>query len=189
MKKRASSQHQAKKDVVLQQQKHVIRPITLILGITILAGATAMAFLITAHDPGGSPNRIADAPRTVSAPAGADKISYPVSLFADGQARHFDYKANGLTIRYFILKSADGVIRAAFDACDVCWPSGKGYVQDGDAMVCRNCGRRFASVLVNEIQGGCNPAPLSRTIRNGRVVIEAYDIAKGQTYFNFKEKV
>jgi uncharacterized membrane protein len=189
MKKGAPSKHQAKKNVVLQSKKQAIRPITLALGIAFLAGAVVTAFLITTHDPAGSQTRTAADPRSASSPAGAGEFSYPVSLFADGKARHFDHKAGGLTIRYFILKSADGVIRAAFDACDVCWPSGKGYFQEGDDMVCRNCGRRFASVLVNEVQGGCNPAPLNRTIRDDRVVINARDIEKGRTYFNFKEKV
>ena len=80
------------------------------------------------------------------------------------------------------------MIRAAFDACDVCWPEGKGYVQDGTAMVCRNCGRRFESVMVNEVQGGCNPAPLERTIQGDQVVILEEDLKKGQTYFNFSKE-
>jgi uncharacterized membrane protein len=83
------------------------------------------------------------------------------------------------TISYFILKSTDGVIRAAFDACDVCWPEGKGYVQDGDrSMICRNCGRRFESVKVNEVQGGCNPAPLKRAIEGDQVVIRVDDLKR-----------
>jgi uncharacterized membrane protein len=115
-------------------------------------------------------------------------VSYPVSMFADGAARHFDFKADGMTIRYFILKSSDGVIRAAFDACDVCWPAGKGYYQDGDDMVCRNCGRRFASVLVNEVKGGCNPAPLTRTVNGDRLVLKVDDILQGKSYFDFQGK-
>jgi len=77
------------------------------------------------------------------------------------------------------------VIRAAFDACDVCWREGKGYYQQGDFMVCRNCGRQFASVKVNEVKGGCNPAPLERAIVGDKLVIKAADIVKGSQYFNF----
>ena len=116
-------------------------------------------------------------------------VTYPVAMFADGQARHFDFKGGKHTIRYFIIKSSDGVIRAAFDACDVCWPSGKGYYQEGDKMVCRNCGRKFASVLVNEVKGGCNPAPLNREVQGDKLVIKIEDIAKGQQYFDFSGKV
>jgi uncharacterized membrane protein len=114
-------------------------------------------------------------------------VTHPVSLFADGKAKHFEFKAhNGITIKYFVLKSSDGVIRAAFDACDVCWPSGKGYVQEQDNMVCRNCGKRFASVKINEVKGGCNPAPLNRKIDGANLVIPVADILAGQSYFDFR---
>ncbi|UCD31873.1 MAG: DUF2318 domain-containing protein [Desulfobacterales bacterium] len=116
-------------------------------------------------------------------------VVYPASLFDDGKARHFIYKYQDVTIRYFILKSSDGIIRAAFDACDVCWRAGKGYYQQGDYMVCRNCGRRFASVLVNEVKGGCNPAPLNRGMSKEKLVIQVKDIIAGQQYFDFSRKI
>ena len=116
-------------------------------------------------------------------------VEYPIDLFADGKARHYEHNDGALTIKYFIIKSSDGVIRAAFDACDVCWPAGKGYVQSEDVMICRNCGRRFASVLVNEVKGGCNPAPLNRTVENGKLIIKVKDILQGKQYFNFSGKV
>ena len=115
----------------------------------------------------------------------SSQVILPAALFADGKARHFEHVDGNFTIRYFVLKSSDGVIRAAFDACDVCWPAGKGYYQEGDYMVCRNCGRRFASVLVNEVKGGCNPAPLNRTFKDGKVIIQVKDILQGKQYFNF----
>lgn len=116
----------------------------------------------------------------------ATEFTYPVSRFDDGRAQHFDYLTeDGITIRYFILKSADGVIRAAFDACDVCWPENKGYEQQGDYMVCRNCGRKFASVKVNEVKGGCNPAPLVRQNSGDKVVIQVADLLMGKQYFSF----
>ena len=120
--------------------------------------------------------------------ANASVITYPVSLFGDNKARHFEYKYNDIKIRYFILKSSDGIIRAAFDACDVCWPAGKGYYQEGDYMVCRNCGRRFASVLVNEVKGGCNPAPLNRGVTGDKLLINVNDIVEGKQYFDFSGK-
>jgi len=115
----------------------------------------------------------------------ASQVTFPASLFDDGRARHFEHVDGRFTIRYFILKSSDGIIRAAFDACDVCWRAGKGHYQEGDYMVCRNCGRRFASVLVNEVKGGCNPAPLNRTYKDGKVIIQVKDILEGKQFFNF----
>ena len=78
------------------------------------------------------------------------------------------------------------MIRAAFDACDVCWRENKGYVQKGDVMVCKNCGRRFPSVRINEVRGGCNPAPLKREVENGTVIIRVADILEGKRYFDFR---
>lgn len=115
-------------------------------------------------------------------------VTHPVSLFDEGKAKHFEFQTdNGLTIKYFVLKSSDGVVRAAFDACDVCWPSGKGYYQEGDAMVCRNCGKRFSSVKINEVKGGCNPAPLNRTINGDNLLIQVADILGGKSYFDFSK--
>ena len=122
-----------------------------------------------------------------SSSAWASDVTYPASQFSDGKAKFFAYKTpEGVTIKYFIIKSPDGVIRAAFDACDVCWPEGKGYAQKGDFMVCRNCGKQFHTNRINEVSGGCNPAPLTRKLENGQVVIKPEDIVKGKRYFDLK---
>ena len=122
-----------------------------------------------------------------SSSAWASDLTYPASQFSDGKAKYFTYKTpEGITIKYFIIKSPDGVVRAAFDACDVCWPEGKGYAQKGDFMVCRNCGKQFHTNRINEVYGGCNPAPLTRKLENGQVVIKPDDIVKGKRYFDFK---
>lgn len=179
MAKQSDNKNKSKKEVVLKGNNRRMNPMTIVIGFAVLLVAFGVAFFIT--DTGQISTQSAS-----TAEAGASEVQYPVSLFADGQARHFSHKANGMTIRYFILKSADGVIRAAFDACDVCWPAGKGYYQDDDDMVCRNCGRRFASARVNEVKGGCNPAPLNRRVANDQLVIKVDDILTGQSYFNLK---
>jgi len=172
----------AKKAAVLGTEKKNNMPLLVaVIGAVLLAGAAA--FYVSQG--GDSATATASAP---VAPTTSTLVSFPVSLFEDGKARHFEHVDGKFNIRYFILKSSDGIIRAAFDACDVCWPAGKGYYQEGDHMVCRNCGRRFASVLVNEVQGGCNPAPLIRSVDNGKLIIHVKDIQKGRQYFNFDGK-
>ena len=152
------------------------------LSLVVLCAVGAV-FFMTLTDKGKSNYTVQIAPET-----SASHVAYPVVDFEDGVARYYEYKDGNMTIRYFILKSSDGVIRAAFDACDVCWPAGKGYVQDGDVMVCKNCGRRFTSVKINEVTGGCNPAPLERNIENGKLIITVDDILEGKKYFNFPGK-
>jgi uncharacterized membrane protein len=116
--------------------------------------------------------------------AQASELTYPVEEFADSTCRFFEHStADGVAVRFFVLKSSDGVIRSAFDACDSCWRAHKGYRQEGDEMVCQNCRMRFASVKVMEVKGGCNPSPLPNRVENGRVVIRVADIEAGAMYF------
>ena len=181
-KKKNQDKIEAKKAAVLGTEKKNRLPlIVAIAGVILIAGAAV--FYVSQS---GS-NTAATASTPLSSTSTA--VTFPASLFEDGKARHFEHVDGKFTIRYFVLKSSDGVIRAAFDACDVCWPANKGYYQEGDYMVCRNCGRKFASVLVNEVKGGCNPAPLNRTLENGKLVIQIKDILNGKQYFNFEKKV
>ena len=171
----------AKKAAVLGTEKRSRLPIIVAIAGVILIAVAAILYMNLGSN---SRTAIASAPSSSSSTV----VSFPASLFDDGKARHFEHVDGKFTIRYFILKSSDGIIRAAFDACDVCWPAGKGYFQEGDYMVCRNCGRRFQSVLVNEVKGGCNPAPLNRNMENGKVIVQMKDILDGKQYFNFPKK-
>lgn len=110
-------------------------------------------------------------------------VKFKAADFADKKARYFHYIFPEGKVNFFVLQSSDGNIRAAFDACDVCYRSKRGYRQQNDFMICNNCGRKFQSVRINEEKGGCNPAPLNRTIVNGYVEIKVSDIRKGLGYF------
>ena len=170
----------AKKAAVLGTDKKSPYPLFAVFaGILLLA--TVGFFFVQNKNKGQVTSSVQANPSNIT----TTRMTYPASLFEDGNARHYEYRAGNITVKYFILKSSDGVIRAAFDACDVCWRAGKGYFQAGDNMICRNCGRKFASVLVNEVKGGCNPAPLNRSVENGNVIIRTDDILDGKPFFNF----
>jgi len=119
--------------------------------------------------------------RSVKAAGGEVRI--PLTDVDDGQAHYYAYDDGKTDIKFFVLKSRDGVLRAAFDACDVCFPAKKGYTQDGDYMICNNCGRRFHSSQINVVEGGCNPAPLTREVRGDELVIKVEDILPGARFF------
>ena len=115
--------------------------------------------------------------------AGTD-IVIPISDAANGQARFFDYTATDTRpVRFFVIKSSDGVYRAAIDACDVCFAGKKGYHQEGDNMICNKCGREFPSALVNEVSGGCNPIGLPRAVEGDKLVIKASELENRKSYF------
>ena len=89
------------------------------------------------------------------------------------------------------LKASDGSIRTAFNTCQVCYSSGRGYYKvEGDALVCQNCGNSFGFDDVDVARGGCNPVPISaenRTQTDTTVVISAqYLQAQSKLFANWK---
>lgn len=73
----------------------------------------------------------------------------------------YPYKVGNVKMEVLALKAPDGTIRTAFNTCQVCYDSGKGYyIQEGDELVCQNCLNRFKSSDVEVVHGGCNPVPI-----------------------------
>jgi uncharacterized membrane protein len=79
-------------------------------------------------------------------------------------ARFYPYKASGgILIEVLALRAPDGSYRTAFNTCQICYDSGRGYyTQQGDVLVCNNCGNRFKASQVELIKGGCNPVPITK---------------------------
>ncbi|MDF1578852.1 MAG: DUF2318 domain-containing protein [Desulfurivibrionaceae bacterium] len=149
----------------------------LFLSISFLA-AFAFACTSAESDAGGS---------TLLKPADG-RLRIPIAGVNDGKAHHYQVKADdGTMVNFFVLKSRDGVIRAAIDACDVCYKAGKGYYQEGDFMVCENCGQRFVSNRINVVKGGCNPAPLDRTVQGDDLLIAMADVNANKWYMKYRQ--
>jgi uncharacterized membrane protein len=120
----------------------------------------------------------------ISTETGTQDAVIPVADLIGRKAKFYSYNvAGGQKISFFVVRGSDGVIRAAFDACDVCYQSRLGYHQEGDDMVCNKCGRHFPTSKINETTGGCNPAALNRQVAGDQVLIKASDLALGAQYF------
>ena len=153
------------------------RPVISSTAVLIAAGLVFLAAVVYAT------RGRADSPAAEIAARGGD-LSIPLSDVSDGQAHFFRYvTAAGKEVRFFVMRSSDGVTRAAFDSCDVCFRERRGYRQAGDSMICNNCGQAFRSTDINEVRGGCNPAPLDRAIEGDRVVLRAAALEQGAFYF------
>ncbi|MDD4700717.1 MAG: DUF2318 domain-containing protein [Desulfovibrio sp.] len=109
-------------------------------------------------------------------------VSLPVSGVSD-KASFYKVKVDGTNVIFFALLDSAGRVRVALDACDSCWQSGKGYKQNGDSMVCQNCGMAFHSDRISMRKGGCNPHPVSYSIAGDSVVIPAAEIQAGVKFF------
>ena len=126
--------------------------------------------------------QVAGGPEIVTA-AQDGQIRLSASDFSDGKARFYRFQGKSGPVDFFVVQSKDGVIRSAFDTCDVCYKALKGYRQEGDEMVCNNCDQKFRTDKINVVKGGCNPAPLKRQQTGETLVIAASDIETGAWYF------
>ena len=77
------------------------------------------------------------------------------------KATFYPVKVDGTKMEILAVKAPDGTIRTAFNTCQVCYDSGRGYYkQVGDKLVCQNCGNQFLMNRVEVESGGCNPWPI-----------------------------
>src|ERR1035437_10926685 len=99
-----------------------------------------------------------------------DVVTIPVAKLADGKPHFYKFEDGGKEIAFFAAKAADGSVKTAFDACDSCYKSKKGYEQQGDKLNCNNCNQKFAiNRLGPNANGGCNPGYLPHQL-NGPTI-------------------
>ena len=104
------------------------------------------------------------------------------------KVKFYPYESNGIKMEVLALKANDGTIRTALNTCQVCYSSGKGYyVQEGNELVCQNCGNRFSADMVGKAKGGCNPVPISDTSKvddGTKITIDKNYLDKNKAYFS-----
>lgn len=120
-----------------------------------------------------------------AAPAtqGGSDVTIPVADVGDGAVHFFASDVGGTEVRYFVVKAADGSLKTAFDACEVCYRAKKGYTQEGDAVRCNNCGRVFPTDSIGVERGGCNPSPIKATTAGATLTIPVDQIEAGVRFF------
>lgn len=112
---------------------------------------------------------------------GAVKI--PLTGLKDGKARFFSLGTGEPAVRFFAFRRSDGSIAVALDACNACYRAKLGYRQDGDQMICNNCGMAFQPEDIGVSTGGCNPVPVAHTVTADAVVVETGVLEQGRKYF------
>lgn len=98
----------------------------------------------------------------------------PISELSD-TANFYPVEIDGTALEVIAVKATDGSIRTAFNTCQVCYDSGRGYYeQNGNMLVCQNCGNRFSAEQVEVMSGGCNPVPIfseNKTVTDESITI------------------
>jgi uncharacterized membrane protein len=102
-------------------------------------------------------------------------------------ALFFPVDIDGVRMEVLAVKAPDGSIRTAFNTCQVCYASGRGYfVQTGALLVCQNCGNRYRMSQVERRAGGCNPVPIfpaNKTVTADTITISREYLGQAKAIF------
>lgn len=113
------------------------------------------------------------------------EIRIPVSEITKN-AKFYEYDYGGTKIRFFAVRADDGSVKTAFDACDICYKNKRGYKQEGNYMVCNNCGKKFSINSLgteNKNPGGCWPGYLSSYVNGDNLIIKKSELENGKWRF------
>lgn len=109
-----------------------------------------------------------------------------------GTVKFIPTKVGRTSMEIIAVKASDDTIRTAFNTCQVCNGSAKAYYkQDGEMIVCQNCGNRFSTDLVGFERGGCNPIPIlkeDKTDNGDTITISQEFLAKNKGLFTYNWK-
>jgi high-affinity iron transporter len=106
------------------------------------------------------------------------QVIIPLSDLTDSSLHFYTADVNNTVIRFLVIHQTNGDFAVALDACQICGTSG--YRQEGQNVVCRNCG---ASIYVPSIgdKGGCNPIPVKSRVEGGAVTVDLSALASAMS--------
>lgn len=149
-------------------------PIFFVFALTLVIISTVLA-ACSSDDSGGSADVVKDSDLVIQ------------SSEVTEVARFYAVEIEGTKLEVIAVKAPDNTIRTAFNTCQVCFDSGRGYyVQEGDVLVCQNCGNRFRMSDVEVTRGGCNPVPITadeKTVTDTTITISKEFLAQAKEIF------
>lgn len=147
-------------------------------GRQIAAGVAVAAVLLLVADTFVFRRPLTLSPATpVTLAAGVVRI--PVASLAERSLHRFSACVAGRTVR-FLLRREQGRTIGAMDACRLC--GDRGYVQDGELLLCVNCEAEINPATFGQ-PGGCNPIPIAVREEGGEVIIAEAELARHATLF------
>ena len=106
-------------------------------------------------------------PPAVAVTAQNGVISIPTGSVEDGRLHFFTVESEGTQIRFLVIRKPGGGYATALDACAICGPAG--YRQDGQNVICRNCGAPIYIPTIGQ-SGGCNPIGFASRVEGNQIV-------------------
>ncbi len=165
----AASQAKLAKETLNDAEKRLLESQSRRQRRWMIAAATASLTVILVLTADFIYARASSAPPTArSINAAGDIVRVPVGEVLDGSLHLFTVNAGGQTLRFMIIKKANGW-GVALDACRIC--GAEGYRQDGQNVICRHCASAIYIPSIGD-QGGCNPIGVASHVDGGDLVID-----------------
>jgi high-affinity iron transporter len=98
-----------------------------------------------------------------------DQVRIPLSELNDSSLHFYTVDTGVTTLRFLVIHQTNGDYAVALDACQICGWSG--YRQEGQNVICRNCGATIYIPSIGE-KGGCNPIPVKSAVQDGEVIVD-----------------
>jgi hypothetical protein len=187
---KADSGREQKKERVMGRERTWIKPTAIAAAIVFVAVSGWFLKDVAAAKHAGMTQSFApqreQAARHINAMVVNDEggvVRIPLASVEGSSAHFFTLASGGKKITFFAMRAPDGRIRTAFDACLSCNHAKLGYRQEGDLVVCNNCGMGFKSTDIGRETGGCNPIPVNTSLDGKMLVLKTKDLEAGAQYF------
>jgi uncharacterized membrane protein len=139
--------------------------------------------LLLAGCSGGGESGEKREPQTV---AQGESLRIPLGGLGE-TASFYPVEIDGTDMEVLAVKLSDGGIRTAFNTCELCFDSGRGYYeQEGSDLICQNCGNRFGMDEIGRPSRGCNPWPIldaDKTLTEEEILISYEFLAGSKRFF------
>jgi high-affinity iron transporter len=107
-----------------------------------------------------------------------NQVRIPLGDLQDSSVHFYTADVNSTVIRFLVIHRGNGDYATALDACQICGTAG--YRQEGQNVICRNCGATIYIPSIGE-SGGCNPIPVKSQVENGEVIVDLSALASAMS--------
>jgi FTR1 family protein len=107
-----------------------------------------------------------------------NQVRIPLGDLQDSSVHFYTADVNSTVIRFLVIHRGNGDYATALDACQICGTTG--YRQEGQNVICRNCGATIYIPSIGE-SGGCNPIPVKSQVENGEVIVDLSALANAMS--------
>jgi len=96
-------------------------------------------------------------------------VRIPLSDMSGASVRFYTVDAQGVALRFLVIRKPNGDYATALDACQIC--GAIGYRPQGSILVCRNCGAPVNAASIGS-PGGCNPIAFPSSVEGTSIVVD-----------------